>query len=88
VDVDAYLAWMRGRLVFADTPVREVLPQLGRWYDVDLKLGDTALADARLSATLDAEALPEALHLLAVALDVRIERQGRTAVLYPRQRGR
>lgn len=88
VDMDAYLGWMHGRLVFADAPLREVLPRLGHWYDLDLRLGDPALAGERLSAILEIESPDEALTLLAAALDVRIERRDRTVVLHPNRRAR
>lgn len=84
VNVDSYLAWMEGRLEFAGTPLREALPQLSRWYDVDLRLGDPSLAGSRLTASLQVESLGEALELLSAALDARVERQGRTVVLYPK----
>jgi transmembrane sensor len=85
LDVDGYLAWMRGRLEFAGTPLSDAIPQLSRWYDVDVRLGDPSLAGARLTASLEVESLPEALELLSAALDARVERQGRTVVLYPKR---
>jgi transmembrane sensor len=88
VDVDAYLGWMHGRLVFADAPITEVLPRLGEWYDVELRLADSSLADARVTATLEADASSEALALVAAALDARIERHGRTVVLHRKRPGR
>ncbi len=83
VDVERYLAWMQGRLEFANTPMRDALPQLSRWYDVELRLGDPSLADARLTASLQIESLSEAVKLIAAALDARAERHGRIVTLYP-----
>ncbi len=93
VSVDDYLGWMRGRLVFTDAPLRDVLPRLSRWYGVRMTVGDSVLADARLTATLDlnAEALSDALRRLASLLDARVERRGRQGelvVLYVNPRAR
>jgi transmembrane sensor len=88
VDVDRYLGWTKGRLVFDDTPLREVLPQLSHWYDVDFELADGALASRRLTATVAGEALPQTLELLASSLDLRYERHDRTVVFYSSQTSR
>jgi ferric-dicitrate binding protein FerR (iron transport regulator) len=82
VDVDRYLAWTKGRLVFDDTPLREVLPQLSHWYDVDFEVTDNALASRRLTATVAGEALPQTLELLASSLGLRYERHDRTVTFY------
>lgn len=82
VDLDRYLAWTQGRLVFANTPLREVLPQLGRWYDLDLRLGDSALADLPVTATFKNQPSDDVLGLLALTLGLTPERRGRTVVFY------
>lgn len=85
VDVESYLAWMQGRLEFADTPIQEALPRLSRWYDVNIELGDSSIADARLTASLEIESLAEALKLMTAALDARVEWRGRTVILHSRR---
>ncbi|HEU4643602.1 MAG TPA: FecR domain-containing protein [Gemmatimonadaceae bacterium] len=86
--VERYLAWTDRRLAFTDTPLREVLPQLGRWYDLDFRLGDPSLAERRLTATLTSESVPDLLRALALTLEVRSERHGRVVTLYPASRRR
>jgi ferric-dicitrate binding protein FerR (iron transport regulator) len=88
VPVERYLAWTDRRLAFADTPLRDVLPQLGRWYDLEFRLGDPSLADRRLTATLTSESVPDLLRALALTLEVRSERHGRVVTLYPARRHR
>jgi len=85
VDLNRYLAWTQGRLVFEDTPLREALPELGRWYDLDFMLADSALGSRHLTAVLAGEAITETLTLLGSTLDVRYERHGRTVTLAPRR---
>jgi len=84
VDLDAYLGWTQGRLVFKRTPLREVVSQLGRWYDVEFELADSALAARRFTGAFEGESLAEVLELMAPSLELRYERRGRTVVLRPR----
>lgn len=34
VDVNRYIAWREGKIVFVSTPLEEMLHQLSRWYDI------------------------------------------------------
>ncbi len=83
VNLDRYLSWTTGRLVFDHAPLSDVLAQLGHWYDVHFELGDSTLASCRFSATLRIESLPDLLDAVALALDVRYERRGDVVVLFP-----
>lgn len=88
VDVAAHLAWMEGRLVFADTPLREALPRLSRWFGIEFTVADRAFADARLTATVELESLPAVLRRLSAVLDARMEQRDGTVVLHPNPRRR
>jgi transmembrane sensor len=88
VDVAAHHAWLEGRLVFTDTPVAEVVAQFRRWYGVDLRLGDDALAAERLTGAFETASAAEALELLAITLDARLERRDGVVVLHRERRGR
>lgn len=86
IDLGQYLAWTEGRLVFVNVLLREVIPQLERWYDLEIRLADSALARLPLTASLGTESAPEMLRLLELSLDVRVARQGRVVTL-SRSRG-
>jgi transmembrane sensor len=88
VDVGAYLGWMRGRLSFEETPLPEVVAQLGRWYDVEFRIADPTLAPRRLTGSFSTESLRETLAVLGPALDVRFERRGDTLLVHPQDRRR
>jgi transmembrane sensor len=83
VDPATYLSWTRGALAFNGTPLRDVLPQLARWYDLDIRLADTSLATRRLTATFHDQSISQVLDLMALSLDLRVEREGRTVTLHP-----
>lgn len=82
VATDANLAWMTGRLVFDQMPVNEAVDQINRWYDTDVRLGDSTLASFRLTATLTDEPLARAINIIAGALDARVERRDSTFTLF------
>lgn len=84
VDPALYTAWMQGELVFHDTPLSRVVAELRRWYDIDLRLGDAALAQVPLTASFTAESAAEALRVVTTAVPLRIVRHGRVTTLYPR----
>lgn len=83
-DVDGALAWTTGRLVFQDAPLRDVVAELGRWYDIDVQLRDSSIASRRLTATFTNESFPLVLERIALSLDVLVKRHGQTVVLRPR----
>jgi ferric-dicitrate binding protein FerR (iron transport regulator) len=43
--LDNATAWLGGRIVFDHVPMRDVVTELNRWYDVQFVLDDRALAD-------------------------------------------
>jgi len=85
IDVADHLAWTEGHLVFAEAPLREVISRLSRWYDLDVRLADTTLADIPFTASLSRESPEGVLRLLAASVGARLERRGAAYVLYPRE---
>ncbi len=78
VRVDESLAWVDGHLVFRDTPLRDVLAELARWYDLEIMPVDPSLAERPVTATFEeSSGAEEALADLEAALRVRIDRHGR-----------
>ena len=80
VDVDRYLGWSRGRLAFADVPLREVAAELAHWYDVEFEIPDSGVAARHLTASFGQEPLPDVLRIITLSLDIRYERVGATVV--------
>lgn len=82
-DVGHELAWTRGTIDFRNAPVPVVVAEIGRWYDVEVQVPDSALAGRHLTISFDDEPLETLLREIAAALNARVERQGRTVVLVP-----
>lgn len=84
VALDRYLAWTADRLVFRDTPLREAVVELGRWYDVEVQLGDSALGAKRVTARFAKEPATRAVELIAASLGLRLEVRGSVLILRAR----
>jgi transmembrane sensor len=82
------VAWTRGRLVYRDAPLDELRADLRRWYGVELRVDDPALAGRRLTATFDGEPADRVLDVVATALGAEVERTGGAAVLRSARAGR
>jgi ferric-dicitrate binding protein FerR (iron transport regulator) len=83
VSLQQYLAWTRGALVFDDAPLRSVIAQLGRWYDLDIQTDDRSLDDERLTMSFTTQSADEAMTALAKVLDARVRRVERLVRLIP-----
>lgn len=88
VKLESYLAWVEGNLVFDGAPLRDVIPSLARWYDLDIRLTNAALGNRRLTATIRHQPAAQVIELLALSLDLRVQRNGQSVVLSPQSRPR
>jgi ferric-dicitrate binding protein FerR (iron transport regulator) len=80
-DLSPYLDWTGGELVFRGVPLREALPAISRWYDVQIVLADTSLASRRLVASFGPHSSGrDVVRMLALAINARYEQRGDTIV--------
>lgn len=63
-DVATRLAWQRGRLVFHDQPLSQVVAELNRYMQQPIRVVDARVARLRVSGTLDINEPQAALELL------------------------
>ena len=82
IAADRYVSWSDGRLTFVDTPLSDAATDIGRWYDLDIRLGDPRLGSKTLTATFD-DPPAAVLAALEAALGVRAIQVGRVVTLYP-----
>src|SRR5690625_4822429 len=72
IEMDAYLGWVEGRMVFNDQPLEEIIKVLERWYDIDVTVTDPELLQRRMSATFQGDPLTEVLQVISQALQIDI----------------
>lgn len=81
VDVQEYLGWTDGRLVFDDAPLSEVAEQLERWYDLQVVLQHGDLDSLHLTAKLKSKSIRDVLDVITASLGIRYRFTGDTVLL-------
>jgi ferric-dicitrate binding protein FerR (iron transport regulator) len=69
---DLTLTWMRDTLVFVDRPVKEIIPELQRWYSLDPKLDHDSLGNRRVSLKIALQSSGDAIKALADSANLHI----------------
>lgn len=85
VAIEDYTAWTSGRLIFHETPVPDIVADLGRSYGADIRLADSTLASRALSLTVlsDRQSLSDVLDVLTTLLNAHIIRVGNVITIVP-----
>jgi transmembrane sensor len=86
VNVARMLGWLDGSLSFVDAPLGRVLEDIHRWYDVDVKLADPALASLPFTGTLADVSPTAAVELVAATLGLEVRRAGGRTTLVAARR--
>jgi transmembrane sensor len=73
-----------GVLTLDSMSLSNAIPELDRWYNADVRLGDPSLAAQPVEGDVSAGSLGELANILELSLDVRVVRTGRVLTLYPR----
>lgn len=83
-DLSRYTEWMKGNIIFDDTPFTEVAVQLERHFDVDIRIESPELTQQRVSGTLRSPSLSDALDYLSLMLNAEFRRNGKTITFHKR----
>ncbi|HZK68524.1 MAG TPA: FecR domain-containing protein [Paludibacter sp.] len=70
VDIEKYLAWKEGILIFRDDQMEEVVKKLNRWFNVEIILQSSELKDYVYTATYKDETLYQILGLLKASAPI------------------
>ncbi len=84
VDV-TQLPIVSGMLTFEDVPLVAAIPELNRWYNVEIRLADSALEQRRILGDFPAGLQTDLADILATAFHVHVVREGRTLTLSTRK---
>ena len=72
-----------GTLTLSDMPLLNAIPELNRWYDADIRLGDPQLIRRRIAGGFVAGSATDLATVLEMIYNVRVVRDGRMLTLYP-----
>ena len=82
VDVDLYLAWTDGRLVYDNCPLEKILTDLGRWYNIDVFYSRDELRSYQFSLNMKKhEEFTQVLELIGKTGEVQFEIKDNTVIV-------
>ena len=74
-------AWTKGKLLFDDTPMKDVVIRLERWYGVDISVEDIRIYNSSFTGEFSGESLVQVLELLSITSDIEYHIKGNTVIL-------
>ncbi len=80
--VDDAFAFMSGKLILHRMTLTEAIPELNRWFDVEVRLGDASLGSKQIETTLGSGSRNDLATMLEFILRARVEQNGRVLTLW------
>ncbi len=75
------VAWMENTLAFDDDAFEEIVPQLARWYDVEISFESEEVKHYHFTATFKREKLEQVLNILRASKTFRYRYDGKMVVI-------
>ena len=72
-DLDKFIAWKDGKLVFFNDPIDNVAEKLGNWYNVTVRINKEELKRFRFTATFTDEPIEQVLELLSKSSPIKYQ---------------
>lgn len=73
VDIEKYIGWHDGKLIFDECPLPEAALRLERWFGVEVEITDPTILDYQISTTFEKESLHQILSMLELASPIEIK---------------
>jgi ferric-dicitrate binding protein FerR (iron transport regulator) len=80
----ARFTFATGVLTLEDMPLRDAAVELSRWYDLDIRLGDSTLATQTVWGGFAAGAQSDMIAMFERVMNLRVVRDGRAVTLFSR----
>ena len=76
-DIEKYTSWTKGKLIFRNDPLSEVITRLSRWYNTEIILQDTSgtLGQHPFTLTIQNETPAQVLEYISKAANLHLEKQ-------------
>jgi len=79
-DLRLNTSWKDGYLVFDNTPIREVIKKMERWYGVEITVADARVMNNTFTASFRSESLQQVLTLLDITCGIKSKIKSPTEV--------
>lgn len=81
-DIQQTVAWKNGLFIFHDLNIREVMKQVGRWYDVDIEYKDDDVKNNEFGGTLSRyKSITELLDNMQLTKSIHYKIEGRRVII-------
>ncbi|WP_231890305.1 FecR family protein [Methylomonas methanica] len=80
-DIATATAWRQGKLIFNGRRLAEVLAEIGRYHEVQIRLPDPKLAELRVNGSFRTEQLDGMLNAVATLLPISVKRIGEREIV-------
>jgi transmembrane sensor len=70
-NVEKYIGWHEGKLIFDECPLREVARRLERWFGIEVEITDPQIGGYKISTTFENESLRQILIMLELASPIK-----------------
>ncbi|MGV8094039.1 MAG: FecR family protein [Mangrovibacterium sp.] len=70
-NIEKYIGWHEGKLIFDECPLSEVARRLERWFGIGVKITDPKILNYQISTTFENESLHQILALLELASPIK-----------------
>ena len=82
-NIDQAMAWKNGEFRFKETPLKELMRQIGRWYDVDVEYQSNSTDQAFTASLPRMQSVSAMLQLLALTGTVHFKIDNRKIIVLP-----
>jgi transmembrane sensor len=79
-------SWQRGYPAWSNTPVRDIIADIERWYPIHVDLADPELGTIRISGSFKGQSLPQAIEGITMSADLYAVQEGSHITLHRRKR--
>lgn len=82
VKSDEFTKWMNGTLYFDKTPIKDVLAQMERWYDVEFKVNNKNILNKKVTGEYTNASLKTILKALEFSIDINYKIDEKLITIY------
>lgn len=84
IDTDISVSWKNGEFMFRNEALKDIMPKLARWYDVEVEYSNQALGNKKFGGTISRfENVKEVLDMLELTGEIYFKIEGRRIVVMP-----
>ena len=81
-DTENFLGWLKGKIVFNKTALQEVVEELSRVYDINIKLENLTLAHHSISGSFEKKPIKDILEAICLTLDLQFKLESGTYIIF------